>query len=332
MIKKPACPVCGECHWHSIGSRIYRLEDYSGLSPYVKKRYRVLFEVWYPGVHEVLITSQCCEHCGFVLYIPRPSEENLDAKYKFLSTLEPDNNISEDDQVINNRRGRLIYNKVKEYLPKGPKGRKGRVLDFGGGEGRLLRDFIAQGSECSVVDYCEQVFPGVNRIGSTIADIPSNAKFDLIICSHVIEHVANPLNIIATLMQHLDQEGAIFIEVPMEIWGKAPLHDEPVTHINFFTPSSLRLLMERAGISVSSCRLGGMPHNSGRMELVVRAIGNLGQNLQSRSRVTANRAGLRETQNFLDLSVRMKLFRYLLMPSIIPGAIAYKFRQLKRSL
>jgi hypothetical protein len=67
--------------------------------PYVKKRYRVLFEVWFPSRQAVKITSQLCSACGFVLYTPRPEATDLDAKYRFLGALEPDVRIAPDAPI-----------------------------------------------------------------------------------------------------------------------------------------------------------------------------------------------------------------------------------------
>lgn len=321
MIDNPTCPVCGEQHWRLLGSRTYRLVDIDKQNPYVQRRFRVLFEIWFRGADEVLVTSRLCESCGFVLYTPRPSADDLDAKYRFLTSLGADQDAPSVDSPIERQRARLLFRYCRKYLPSVG---QARILDFGGGDGRLMGEFVARGHHCFLVDYYERAIPGVDRLGTILADIPAGAKFDLIVCSHVIEHVANPLQMVSELKQHLDSQGILYVEVPMEVWGRDPLHEEPVTHVNFFTPSSLRLLLERAGMSVFSSRLGSCPYPGMRMELVIRAGAMQGD----ADLLPVKPNGSLETERFLRPDLRLKVMRRLLMPSTIPGAVAYKIRQL----
>ena len=85
-----------------------------------------------------------------------------------------------------------------------------------------------------LVDYNQNCISGVTKLADTIEDLSQSKKFDLIICNHVIEHVAQPLQVLKKLVSYLDDHGHIFIEVPMEVWKHPPLAREPVTHINFF--------------------------------------------------------------------------------------------------
>jgi len=244
MIERPSCPVCGESRWRTIGTRGYRLSDIVSLNEYEQMRYRVLFEVWFPGQSEIELTSRLCRECGFVTYTPRPSADDVEAKYLFLSDI----NNTDRSPALSTRdpeRARLLYRSLRRHLPDG---RRARVLDFGGGDGRLMREFLKTMCFCYLVDYSKKACSGIERLGSTEDDIPGDVNFDLIICSHVIEHVADPLQVLTKLKGHLNPNGAIYVELPMEIWGAAPLHNEPVTHVNFFTVGSTRRLFERTGL------------------------------------------------------------------------------------
>lgn len=133
----------------------------------------------------------------------------------------------------------------------------------GGGDGRLMQQFLAADCSCDLVDYAAQTVSGVQKRGGTMADLPASERFNWITCSHMLEHVADPLQIVQTLSCHLAEDSVLYIEVPMEIWGRAPLQEEPVTHVNFFTPASLRHLQQRAGLAVPVVRLGSYLHPSG---------------------------------------------------------------------
>lgn len=321
MLTTPVCPVCANTCLELIGEATYRQSDSSVLTPYIKKRYRVLFEVWFRSQQAVTITSQLCTACGFVLYAPRPEAPDLDAKYRFLGALEPDVRTA-PDAPIEQSRARQHYRAVSKLARQTPQ--RARVLDFGGGDGRLMCQFLAAGCECDVVDYAAQTVTGVQKRGDTLADLPPSERYNWIICSHVLEHVADPLQIVQTLSGHLAEDGVLYIEVPMEIWGRAPLQEEPVTHVNFFTPGSLRYLMQRAGLEVIRVRLGAYLHPSGRYLLAVRAIAQR----VSMSTGSLTPPGNTETRRFLHPGLRERIWRYALAPQNISTAIRYKVRRL----
>jgi hypothetical protein len=88
MQPSPPCPVCGGNRWQTLGKRTWRLGESN--DPIIQKRLRVLFEVWFPGSQEFTASSELCRDCGSVIYAPRPTAEDLNAKYRFLTTLGPD--------------------------------------------------------------------------------------------------------------------------------------------------------------------------------------------------------------------------------------------------
>ncbi|MFI5205920.1 MAG: class I SAM-dependent methyltransferase, partial [Candidatus Paceibacterales bacterium] len=78
--------------------------------------------------------------------------------------------------------------------------------------------------------------------------------FDVILCNHVLEHVAEPLDSLKRLRTLMNDGGIIYAEVPFEVWGGIPIEKEPVTHINFFTPQSFKAMFEGAQFSVLEIR------------------------------------------------------------------------------
>jgi SAM-dependent methyltransferase len=317
VIEDPSCPICASCVWRKIGARRYARSDVEQLSDYEKARYQVLFEVWFPNSEAVTLTSKCCENCGFITYTPRPTTSDIDAKYRFLADLGLSGTTIDPDSEIERRRAGELHYHAARYAPKG---RCLRVLDFGGGDGRLMRGFLAEGAECHLIDFNETTYPGVRRIGATERDLDETCRYDLIVCSHVIEHVAEPVSVISTLASYLKTDGVIYVEVPMEVWSKAPLHNEPVTHVNFFTPISCRHLMARAELQTLRCRLGAHLHPTGVSKLVVRVVGRLGP-VETRLP-----SGAPETAALLSPGRLLRLKRYALMPEKIAGAVAAKLR------
>ena len=114
-----------------------------------------------------------------------------------------------------------------------------------------------------------QAVDQVTRLGTTLDDLGEEERFDIVVCSHVIEHVADPHATLTQLRDRMTDGGAIYVEVPMEIWKRSPLHEEPVTHVNFFTVESLRTLLQRAGLQPVSVKMEDYPHPLGHRTVVV---------------------------------------------------------------
>ena len=135
------------------------------------------------------------------------------------------------------------------------------ILEVGAGDGAILRRLseIGFGRELSAVEISDS---GVNAIKS--ADIHNlreccrfdgyelpfeRDQFDLVVLSHVVEHVEHT--------RHLIKEAArvgrrLFVEVPLEDVTRRPRDFVPdrVGHINFYSPRSIRWLLQTCDLSV----------------------------------------------------------------------------------
>ncbi len=295
MIQKGLCPVCGSDNWKRVGHQRYTPENILG-SSFLAKRRRVLFEVWLPEAREFLINFELCRKCGFVCYFPRPTAADLDDKYRFLAHAYQDDReqaqarsgtltdmgvkkaSSSRKSTLGAKRSRPVFESVEPYLKD-----HRDLMDFGGGRGDLLRSFIERGVSCSVVDYVNTVPEDIEWLGSTLQEVPEERVFDIILCSHVMEHLAEPLILAKELRAFLRTDGLIFVEVPLELKGGPPRRKEPVTHINFFCPSSLSTLLKLAGYEILSCERVDSVFENGRTREAVRAVARRGQVPQSLS-------------------------------------------------
>jgi SAM-dependent methyltransferase len=246
------CPVCDADRWESIDKYRYdRPGTTNGIewSEYEALRMRVLFEVWLPGEEHVTLTSQMCRGCGFVAYSPRPTPDDIDAKYRLLQKEERHigaNGGGVNQAAMDRLRAQRVYQEVIPHVPPRPLD----VLDFGGGNGKLLLPFIDAGHNCFLVDYNVEPLPRVTKIGDTLNDIPADQKFDVIICSHVIEHLADPGEHVKRFKDHLKEDGVIYGEVPLGVWNGIGIERDPVTHVNFFTEHSFGRLFEHRDMNV----------------------------------------------------------------------------------
>lgn len=297
------CPACGEARWRRVGRYEYAVADLerATLTEYERLRLRVVFEVWFPDHDRVELAGVLCERCGFVTYTPRPDESDLDAKYRFLYREEDAPGEDALATTIDAERARAVrtFGALERHSPRRP----GRVLDYGGAEGRLLVPFLEAGWSCALVDYVEQVLPGIERLGETIADLPAGSRFDAIVCSHVVEHLADPGGVLRALADHLAPGGALFVEVPLDLWRGLPIARDPVTHVNFLTPRTLEQLVARSGYRVLECE-GLMSSYAGVRKEVVVVVATAGEGA-----VPDPTAAVRDAERRLDPTPAMRLSR-----------------------
>jgi SAM-dependent methyltransferase len=137
-----------------------------------------------------------------------------------------------------------------ESLPPGSK-----VLDAGAGSAPYRPLF----SHCEyrTHDWAASVYqiPGGPDIQGDLVDglAVQDGVFDAILCTEVLEHVADPVLAIKELRRLLRAGGALAVTVPFVY----PLHEEPHDHRRY-TNHGLRSVLELSGFQVREVRpLGG---------------------------------------------------------------------------
>lgn len=135
------------------------------------------------------------------------------------------------------------------------------VLEIGAGEGSILKRLseVNFGKELHALDISrtgietikEKRIPNLRE--STVFDgynIPyENKRFDLVILSHVIEHAEYPRKL---LYEASRVAKYIFVEVPLEdtVRLKADFILDKVGHINFYSPKTIRRLLQTCNLQV----------------------------------------------------------------------------------
>lgn len=137
---------------------------------------------------------------------------------------------------------------LSPHLPERP-----AVLDWGGDSG-INTPFLGRHRLLHVYDISGvELLEGVERIHP---DQFGQADYDLVVCSQVLEHVPFPLASIEQLRAALGPKTLLYLEVPHETLmrehpgsqGLAALKRHWHEHINFFTETALRCLIERADL------------------------------------------------------------------------------------
>ena len=276
------CPICSSMDWQSTQCFEYHVQDHTArpgkLSAVVDRvrvlyhllirnapeprvvskrplnarqrlRRRVLFENWFAGQWEIVLTARYCRDCGFMAYTPRPTAEDILVKYERLTRSEGGGPQLRTaiGEYLDSKRASRTFETVVRVVGTG----KHTVLDYGGADGFLMLPFLEHGCQCSLVDYYQHQIPGVIKIADDTDDLPAGLRFDVIVCSHVLEHVANPLDLVIKLRDLLGEDGVIYAEVPSEIWAGIRIEGDPVTHVNFFTRRSFESLFKAAGCQIA---------------------------------------------------------------------------------
>ena len=158
---------------------------------------------------------------------------------------------------------------IVRFVPGPP---RGSLLDVGCGEGSflwLMRElgWTVRGVELDPRAAAVARARGLEITESSIeqASLPSDA-FDVITMSHVIEHVLDPVSVLAAVRRALRPGGMLYLFTPNgESWGHAMFGEawyplEPPRHFHIFSAGNLVACAERAGLHVTQKRTSGRIH------------------------------------------------------------------------
>jgi 2-polyprenyl-3-methyl-5-hydroxy-6-metoxy-1,4-benzoquinol methylase len=139
-----------------------------------------------------------------------------------------------------------------------------RALDVGAGHG-WIADWLVHALRGRALNY-EYVEPD-DRMSAQIEQRVTGAKlrrlrgweeggssYDLIFLNHVLEHVADPLDMLAQVKRRLAPEAVAYIEVPNSDYR---FKQNVFPHTCFFTPGAISRLGARAGLAVIDCTVFG---------------------------------------------------------------------------
>lgn len=140
-----------------------------------------------------------------------------------------------------------------------------RLLDIGYGSGYLLRTARAHGFQVYGVETSRARTAELDAMfGSHLAVAHFGAEplpwgsFDVVVMTHVLEHLADPVAALRQVAQSLNPNGVLYVAVPdseswqFRIFGKEWDAVNPVAHYQFFNERSLTHAMRDAGFLAPS--------------------------------------------------------------------------------
>jgi len=146
-----------------------------------------------------------------------------------------------------------------------------RILDYGGSNGYNLRGFDNLSSKYVLDLSATKALPGVSLIEAISEQFP----YDLIVCTHVLEHLVNLREVWDSFVSNLSNEGLVYIEVPYDfptmIKQQLVLGDSE--HINFFSKTSIFNLgqfsnLECLYLDVKNCTMASNESNTWDMNVI----------------------------------------------------------------
>lgn len=156
------------------------------------------------------------------------------------------------DGAAGPRSARLVRHLIEtETLPP-----TGCLLDFGCGNGAFLRAFATHAPRWTLIgadigerhrQAVEEV-AGAGRYVNLMDTRHPGTGFDLITMSHCLEHLDNPLPLLARMREWLAPRGRLLIQVPHVL--ESPFDLVVADHCSHFTTTTLGELLDAAGYDV----------------------------------------------------------------------------------
>lgn len=201
-----------------------------------------------------------CSNCDHYFTNPTYSQKTLDDIYN--------NKYSYDAHSLIEGEKRMRAKKYASYIAnlEGVS----TALEVGCMHGLLLTEMEAQGLKVSgveldpeAVEYCRD--HGLDVVQSSIEDHLDKAgsKHDVIIMSHVIEHITEPQKQLEALRKRMSKKGRLVLITPNSksltrgLFGRYWGYWQVPVHINHFNVSSMTQMLESAGFKITDHKFYG---------------------------------------------------------------------------
>jgi len=225
-----------------------------------------LTEHEYPETTDDVFRMVECTVCGAMRLDPRPDVSEI-------TTIYPQNYFAYDlnsgasrrrwsPKAISMRReARRIHAIVERHLDRAPVA----VYDIGCGDGLtldLMRSIFGpevrtDGCEVNQTAAARAAESGHNVENSLFADcILDGRKYDLVVTSHVIDHVASPLEFLRQAAEMMAESSLLVVDTPntsnpvRHLFGRHWGGWHTPRHWNLFNPKSMQHLATKAGLEI----------------------------------------------------------------------------------
>ncbi len=214
-----------------------------------------------------------CSECGLHYLSPRPSPHEVSKIYppdyaNYHTDTAPDESKKASRwrvpsvREISNQRQLLRYRGILQSKARLDLGSAVRILDVGCGDGyslnlikQLMPRAVTVGVEFDPEAAARAARHHEVHVGR-FEEVDLAGQFDLILSSHVIEHVADPLAFLRQIAKLLSPGGVVIIDTPnietplFRLFGKHWGGIHAPRHWALFSEGTIRLLADRADLRI----------------------------------------------------------------------------------
>lgn len=210
-----------------------------------------------------------CISCNHWFTYPEPGELELDQYYKEAYSPQRRIYFGEEYYTLMQRRAKAQKKFISNFLAISEKHAMfhlWKIMDWGCGVGALVASFQKKGA--NIVGYDSDntaIEVGKYRWEANINTTLSNeidlhqGQFDLLLLSHVVEHLPNIQKSLKKLTKVLKPGGIAFIEIPNCDSDTFDLEFDHESHLNFFSKQSIDIILTGVGLQVLECVVCGPP-------------------------------------------------------------------------
>lgn len=186
-----------------------------------------------------------CKECGFVYnQYENADQTDFDEYYKSNNS----KTVNYYDIFSKNLADEYfehIFSNIEDYINKDSK-----ILDVAGGYGELAKYLVDKGfpnvTVLEMKDECIEYIKknGLNVMEGNLLNIVVKEQYDLVVCSHDLEHFIDVDTALKKIMELTNDKGHIYVEIPnIEEYSKldrAPYHFLTYEHVCHFSENTLR--------------------------------------------------------------------------------------------
>lgn len=230
----------------------------------------------YRGTHPMFNGMQRahCGACGMVFATPMPGEKALsEYNASYFATAHGGQPSSALANAFFSGIAHLRMAYLEQYLGK-RRIAVSKLLELGPGTGFFARNWLVKhpATNYLAIETDTSCHASLRELGVHLVEgaamAEENAPVDLVVMSHVLEHVSNPVEFLNDATRNLRSGGVIFIEVPCQDWAHKPI-DEP--HLLFFEKEPMQRLLRTLGFDNIEVSYHGQEIDRLRSASVLRA-------------------------------------------------------------
>lgn len=210
-----------------------------------------------------------CSMCNHRFVYPEPDSTELDRFYKHVYSPNRQRYFGENYFIAMEKRAIAQIRFIKWQMQQSASSydvHGMKVIDYGCGVGALVAFLQCEGIDAVGYDSDpEAIKVGQERWKVNIEISAQNGmntfheQYDLLLLSHVVEHLPNIHDTLTNYFKVLRPGGYMFIEVPNCYVEMFNAEMDPEAHLHFFSEQSLRCLLEKLGVHIIACESCGPP-------------------------------------------------------------------------